>query len=380
MPDVQWIRSQFPVLDEYIYMNTGSVGPIPMMSAVRLQEEAGRELQEGRILPESFKRAQALENRLREQFADAFRATPEEIALTHLTTEGVNFALWSLDWQHDDELLISDQEHPAILAPAQVLAERFGVKVIQAPVTADDERTVMEFSQRLSGKTRMVAFSHVACNTGQRLPAERLVEMAKQANVLSLVDGAQSAGALPLDLGSLGADFYAIPGQKWLCGPEDTGALFVNRRCVAQSRQSFVGYHSGIFANGYMPHQDARRFEVGSRYKPALAALSTSLHFVCSQVGISFATQRIQTLAAYARQRLASEPGVNVITPARHAGLVSFTVADLDPEQAYLQLAEQKVVIRWIKQPRCLRASLGFFNTEVEVDSLAASLASLKQR
>jgi L-cysteine/cystine lyase len=375
---IERIREQLPVTRRMAYFNTGSVGPLPVRATETIAAWVRRELDEGRIGVEAMQAANEVRARARAAVAGVIGAEPDEIALTHHTTEGINVVLWGLDWQPGDELVRTNLEHPAVFLPAFAVERRFGAKVVVADLGSGGGDVVEAFAKALSPRTRVVALSHVAYCTGAALPVAEIARLAHEQGALVLVDGAQAAGAVPVDVKSLDADFYAVPGQKWLCGPEDTGALYVRRNRLESVQQTFVGYASMAtltYGEPLIPQPDARRFEVGSRHTPSLAGQAASIEWIKEEVGFSWAYARIAHLVAVARERLGDIPGVEIISPSNAAGLLSFAVAGVDAEALSRRLNAQGIVIRWIRAPRCARASFGFFNTEEDVDRLVAAVA-----
>jgi L-cysteine/cystine lyase len=202
--------------------------------------------------------------------------------------------------------------------------------------------------------------------------------------VLSLVDAAQSVGAIALDLPASGVDFYAMSGQKWLCGPEGTGALYVRRDRLSLAAPTFVGYKSMGDAARYdytgyfMPSPDARRYELATIYRPGLKAMIANLTWLADTMGWEWIYARIARLAAYAHDALSRLPGVRVITPpGPQAGLITFTLEGYDPARVMTRLAQADIVLRFIDQPYALRISTGFYNTEGDIDRLIDALRDI---
>ena len=371
---VMRLREELPATHPVAYLNTGSVGPLPKRAVVEMTAWIERELREGRIGAAAWQAGGEVRARARAAVASVLGARVDEVALTHHTTEGLNVVIWGLDWRPGDEIVTTNLEHPAVFVPALTAARRFGAKVITVDLGLGEGDAISAIADALTPRTRLVALSHVAYCTGALLPVAEIAKVAHRHGALLAVDGAQSAGATAVDVAALEADFYAVPGQKWLCGPEDTGALIVRRERLEALAQTFVGYSSMArqeLGAPLVPHPDARRFEVGSRHAPSLACQAASVEWFRDEVGVDWAQARIDELMALARQALAAIPGVTILTPSRCAGLLCFTVAGVDPDVLVPRFAAEGVVIRSIKQPRCLRASLGFFNTEDDVRRLA---------
>ena len=208
--------------------------------------------------------------------------------------------------------------------------------------------------------------------------------MGHRHHVLSAVDAAQSAGAIPLDLPASGVDFYAMPGQKWLCGPEGVGALYVRREHLSLVSPMFVGYRSmgeaGIFdyAGYFMPAPNARRYEHATVFRPGIRAMLANLAWLEETIGWDWIHARISHLADYARQKLESLAGITVITPpGPQAGLTTFNLDGYDPARVMTKLAEEDIILRYIGQPYALRISTGFYNTKADIDGLMTALQSI---
>jgi L-cysteine/cystine lyase len=205
-------RDEFPVLERVAYLNAGTNGPLPTAAVEAAQAEAQAALREGRFRTR-FERRRAISEELRSRYAGLLGAEPEHVALTTCTTEGVARVLAGLDLGPGDEVVTSDEEHPGLLGPLAA-ARAHGVTVRAVPFA--------ELANAVTASTTLVACSHVSWLNGQIAPAA-LAEL----DVPVLYDAAQAVGAIELDVRALGAAFYAGSGQKWLCGPEGTGMLYV---------------------------------------------------------------------------------------------------------------------------------------------------------
>jgi len=213
-------RQQFPALENKAYFNFGGQGPMPTsaMDAVILAQNEiqrigpfGNEVNSWLI--EQTKAA-------RVAIATELDVPSETITLTEDVTVGCNIAMWGIEWKAGDHILLTDCEHPGIIATAQEISRRFSVEVSSCPImsTLNDGDPVAIIAENLRPTTRMVVLSHVLWNTGQVLPLEKIVETCRNNNTKLMVDAAQSVGLLPLNLTELGVDFYAFTGHKWLCG------------------------------------------------------------------------------------------------------------------------------------------------------------------
>jgi L-cysteine/cystine lyase len=378
------IRQQFPATLVQAYLNTGSAGPLSRPTAEAIERLNRRQLTEGRsnfaVYMDEYV---PMQQQLRGQFGRLFNADEDEIALTLHTTNGMNIATWGLRWQPGDEIVTDSHEHPGGLLPVYAVARRFGLTVRIAPMDLvdDDEAVIEKFHAIINSRTRLVSLSHVSWKTGAILPVAEITRIAHAHGALVVVDGAQSGGSIPIDVKALDVDYYAIPGQKWLCGPEGTGALFVRRRRLADLNPTFVGYPSMKMLDtegNFLPAAGAKRFEMGTVYWPGLAGIHASLS-LREELGNDWIAQRIQRVTAECRDMLEEVTGITVVTPINHAGLLSFTMEGVNPDEAVSQLVQQKIIIRAIHDPDMLRISTSFYNDEIDIERLRDGLEGLRR-
>jgi L-cysteine/cystine lyase len=378
------LRAQLPAVEHIAFLNTGTCGPLPTVTAEAMRQVAAQEYTEGRASIKRYMQMREDGQTVRTRFGELLHVPPESIALTGHTTEGMNIASFGFNWQPGDEVVTTSLEHEAGLYPLYFIAERYGVQIKFAQIgLGEDPLPAIEAA--LTPKTRLLSLSHVSYSSGACLPLAEIVAAAHAQGVPVLVDGAQAAGVLDLDLTALGVDFYALPGQKWLCGPEGTGALYVSPAQWENLQPTYAGFTS-------IAHQDwhggfelapaALRYESGTKYPPTITGLRASLDWFLHEVGPAWAYERIAGLAGYARQMLEELDGVRVVTPAnRMASLVNFLPVGWSPARmAGLVdvLTERGIVIRSIPHvPYCTRVSCGFYNTEAEIDALGENLRDL---
>lgn len=374
---IEKVRQSLPAVQQVIYMNTGSVGPLSRLSMQATQEAQQEELEYGRIGSQAMQRRQKTVAAARKSVAGLIKADPDEIVLTKNTTEGVNQIITGFKWKPGDEVVTTDVEHAAILLPLSVLRRRYGAVIRTAPIDGNGHAAAA-IKEQFTPRTRLVAISHVSFSTGEQLPVGDIVDAARRQGIPVLVDGAQAAGAIAVDVASLGVDFYSLPGQKWLCGPQGTGALYIRKERLDALYPAFIGYASVEAFNpseNFRYHGDARRFEVGSTNIPALAGQEASISWLTCNVGLDWIFDRTSKLAEQARRELAAVPGVAVVNPAQAAGLIIFRLEGVEPQQLVAALADQGIIIRTINELHSVRVSVGFFNTEDEVGRLVRAVA-----
>jgi L-cysteine/cystine lyase len=370
----------FPALatNDYAYLNTGSSGPPPrhVVEAMREADDlcSGPAYLEGRGL---FARQAGYASRAREAAARLVGAGPDEVALTQNTTNGMNLGVASINWREGDEVVSATTEHPGCLVPLHNLKGRFGVKVelVSPPVTPE------KIEGSLTPKTRLVALSHVDWTNGEVLSLREICTLARERGVLTLVDGAQSVGNIPVDAPAAGADMYAFTGHKWVLGPEGMGAFYVRPGLPVYSPN--VGFMSlatpaDFDANGdYEPRPDARRFEA-STMSPVLAGgFAAAAAAVYERGGAGYA--EIRRRAALLADLLSELPHVTVRSPRpARSGLVSFEVEGMAARDVAERLLEERFVLRYIPGPNnYVRASTHLFNTEEDLEALAEAVRGL---
>ena len=368
----------FPALatNDCAYLNTGSSGPPPdyVLAAMREVDDvcSGRAYLEGFGL---FVHQAETNSRARQAAARLVGA--DDVALTQNTTHGMNLGVGSIDWREGDEVVSVTTEHPGCLVPLHNLKNRFGVVVdlIPPPVTPE------KIEASLTPRTRLVALSHVDWTNGGVLPLREICAVAMERGVLTLVDGAQSVGNIPVDVPATGADMYAFTGHKWVLGPEGIGAFYV--RPGLQVYSPNVGIMSlndpSDFDNegGYGLRSDARRFEA-STMSPALAGgLAAAADAVYERGGAWF--EEIRHRADFLIDLLSELPRVTIRSPRpARSGLVSFEVEGVAAEDAVERLLEQGFILRYLPAPNSyVRASTHLFNTDEELEALAKAVRAL---
>ena len=216
------IRAALPATRAGIYLNTGTCGPIPAESAAAMRQAEDRELAVGRASRDAHEELLDRMAEARGALAAVLGTDIDGVALTHSTTDGINLALGTLDWRPGDRALTTNHEHPGVLGPLAAVRDRHGIDVRIAEIGdgGDDDRTLGALERELgTGGVRLVAISHVLWTTGAVLPVAEIVRRAHAHGAVVVLDGAQAPARSRSHVDDLGADFYAVSGQKWLLGP-----------------------------------------------------------------------------------------------------------------------------------------------------------------
>ena len=381
MPDsekVAAIRQLLPATGAGIFLNAGTCGPLPSETLRAMDEQAASELAVGRARIDQFVAFLDRMAEARSAIAAALVAGPDDIALTHSTTDGINLVLSSLPWAAGDRVITTSHEHPGLLGPLQSLRDRLGVVIEKVDIGdgGDPELVLAGVRHALERPARAVVLSHVLWTTGAVLPVGRIGTLAREAGAVSIIDGAQSAGAIPVMLDEMDVDAYAVPGQKWLLGPEGMGALWVRRAfadATIPATSGYLAYSSFDMQAGGVLRPGARRFEATGFHRPSVIGLARSVGWLTMYVGLPWAMERAARLAAASYARLAAIPGVEMVTPREHGGtLVAFRIAGWTAARSVAELGPRVfAIIRDLPPIDAVRISVGFWNTEEELERFA---------
>lgn len=359
--DPQTFRARFPVLERLSYLNAGTEGPIPAAAVDAVRRRIEEEAEGGRCGRPYFEALMDLAARARAGYATALGCDPSDVALTGSTTDGVNTVIAGLDLRSGDEIVTSDQEHPGLLAPLGRAHRRHGVKIRVVPFA--------ELPGGVTSATRLIACSHVSWVGGEVADVPALVAT----GVPVLLDAAQALGAVPINVRELGCDYYAGSGQKWLCGPEGSGALFVRPDRLDDLLVPWPGYGSVADPMNALEFEQAEGvkrldhgFPAGLRNAWATASLG-----VFEDAGWDWVYERAASLAAMLADRL-RERGLTV-WPRGRSTLVSWAAEDADAEVA--RLAGEGVIVRSIPAFGVVRASVGAWSSEEELERLVELVA-----
>ena len=378
------LRAAIPALAGSIYLNTGTFGPMPTPVADEIRRAYGEIERQGTFSPSIFWQME-LEGfeAVRQQVAALLHADPAEIALTRNVTDGINIVLHGLDWQPGDQVILTDHEHPSGTVPWLALAERAGVELRWLELVDNADEITARFEALLTPRTRLAQLSHVSCLTGLRLPIERLCRLARQAGVLTLVDGAHAEGQFAVDVRALDCDFYAACGHKWLLGPQGVGMLYLRRQHVQRLRPIWLGWDVAQPFNraerSYLLQDTAARFEQSTRAWPLYLAFSKAIQFV-EGAGLAAIETRVQGLRRDFVGQLQTISGVTLLSPLDSAlgtGLVTLRVDGWRYDALQQRLWEQHhVITNVIREFNALRFSLAFFTSSSELDIALDAVAA----
>ena len=354
-------RAAFPVLERVAYLNAGSVGPIARatVEAMAVQEQA--DLEQGRGGMAYIRGMLDSRDRVRAQIAVLIGAEAQNVALAYSTSNACNIVLAGLDLGPEDEVVTTDVEHFGLLGPLHASGARVRVAAVR---DLPAEQALDAILAEVGPRTRLLALSHVAWTTGNVLP---VAELKARTGLPVLVDGAQSVGAIPVDVGDF--DFYSVSGQKWLCGPDATGGLYVadpkRLRVALPTYFSQTAYEPD---GRFEPKEGAARFNSGAIPRPSLAGLEAAL-----AGAPDWRFERARQTAEDCRERLAERH--EVVTEPGQATLVTFRPGG-DAAEIAARLYDRGVVVRDMPHTPWLRVSVGYWTSEGDIGRLLDGLAA----
>jgi L-cysteine/cystine lyase len=358
--DFATLRAEFPVLRQLAYLNAGTCGPLPRSANMAVGEMLALATEQGRSTA-YFEAMLDRRARLRDAYAALLHASSDDIALTTCTSEGIVRVLGALDLQPGDEVLTSDEEHPGLQGPLAAARDQHGIVVRAVPFA--------QIADAVGPHTRLVACSHVSWVNGRVVSGLNGLDD----DVPVLLDGAQGVGAVAIDVATLGCAFYAGSGQKWLCGPVGSGMLWIDPRWgdrVPSPGPTYMNLENPGAGLDAVPRATAARHDASAQSAETYAAALASLD-VLGGAGWDAVHERAATLAAQLADAL-TERGREV-APRDRTTLVSWQ--DDDPPAARARLAEAGVIIRDLPGTGLLRASVGAWNDDSDLDRLLSALS-----
>jgi selenocysteine lyase/cysteine desulfurase len=352
--DAAALRAEFPILARIAYLNAGTDGPVPAAAVEAARAALDSQLGDGRY-GQHFETRRGLMEELRAAYARVLGCAPADVALKTSTSEGLGSVLAGLDLGPGCEIVTSDTEHPGLIGPL-LAARRRGVKVTAVPLA--------DVADAVTPTTTLVACSHVSWVNGELAPAA-LAEL----DIPVIFDGAQGAGAIPLDVQALRCSAYAAAGQKWLCGADGTGLLYVSpelRERVLPLAPSYVSFED---VTTEVLHADARRYDTPSLSREAVAFTLASTQLL-ERYGLAAVHARGSELAGRFAQAL-TDTG-RVVAKRDSTTLVAWE--DPDPPATAERLAAAGVVGRHLPGTPYVRVSVGAWNDERDLDRLLEAL------
>lgn len=369
MLDPAAARAEFPIVEERVFLNSAALGPIPRRSAGRMTEAVTSYLG---LHCESWK---PYGERVRAMSARLVNARPDQVAFVKNTSEGMSIAANGLDWQPGDNVIVPASDFPSVLFPWLNLVDR-GLDVRRVPAAAG-RLPVDALRSAVDSRTRAIALSSVQFGSGFRCDLAGIGQLCRDRDLLFIVDGIQSLGALRTDMAACGIDVLTADAHKWLLGPQGIGIFVCSDRALKRLRVSTVGWLSMrepfAFDYRFELHPDARRFEPGSENTVGIFGLGGTLELI-EEFGIAAIERRILDLTDAVCERLPGK-GYRILSPrgaAERSGIVIFDSAVHRSEALFERLTAAGIVVA----PRGggIRVSPHYFNTGEELEQLVDTL------
>ncbi|HEV8338996.1 MAG TPA: aminotransferase class V-fold PLP-dependent enzyme [bacterium] len=369
-------REPFLLRPDVVFLNHGSFGACPR-PVFDVYQQWQREL-EGQPVEFLGRRFAGMMAEARAALGGYVGADPEDLVYVPNATTGINIVARSLPLAAGDEVLSTDQEYGAAERTWRFVCERRGARFIQvalpAPAGTPEQITDALWAQ-VTSRTRVVFLSHVTSPTALILPVAQLVGRAREAGIVTVIDGAHAAGQLPLDLDALGADFYAANCHKWMCAPKGSGFLWARREKQSLLAPLVVSWG---WPEGFIKEQEWQ----GTRDPAAFLATPAAIEFLRSPAW-SGVRERCHALAAEGRAGLLALGGGPALSPdgaGWYAQMVSVPLPLADGEEAQRRLREEFAieipVVAW-RHVQLMRISVQGYNTKGDIEALLAATARL---
>jgi isopenicillin-N epimerase len=374
----QMVKRQFPLDENLIYLNAANVCPAsrPVMDR---HFEYLRDFHSNPSFQNRDKYV-AMRESLRGKVARMLRVSTDEIAVTRNTSEGSNIIVKGVDLKPGDEVLVTNHNHPSNNDSWKVRARREGfvVKSLPVPVPARSvNELVSAFEAAITPRTRVIAITHLTSTTGILYPAREIAALARKRGIYMHLDGAQTFGALDVNLQEIGCDSYSTSAHKWLMGPLEAGLLYVRAERIPQIWPSIV-------TAGWSDHlKGARKFEVfGQRDDPRVVALESAIDFV-NLIGAAAVEERMRALAGRFKSQLREIPAVEMKTnlePELSGGVIKFSLKGVRTSEAYNKLWERHriaIAMTASGDSEGLRISPHIYNSMEEMERAAQAVKEL---
>jgi L-cysteine/cystine lyase len=354
-------RAAFPVLERLAYLNAGTNGPLARETVEAMVAQELVDLAEGRCGADYYARVRELRDRVRTKVAGLISVPAGNVALTTSTTNGCNIVLAGLGLGPDDEVVTTDEEHFGLLGPLHTAGVKVRVAATRGLAGPDALQRLLD---AVGPRTQLLALSHVSWVTGNVLP---IADLKCETGLPILVDGAQSGGAIEVD--ATPYDYYTVSGQKWPCGPDSTGALYVREPDSLQvSAPTYLSQERFDPDGAFEPKAGAERFDAGFLGATLMVGLEAAL-----DGAPDWRFERARDTAERCRELLAER--WEVVTAPGQSTLVAFR-PNGDSERTVERLAEQGVVVREIPGSGLVRVCVGYWTSDDDLKRLMDGLES----
>ncbi|MBN2488783.1 MAG: cysteine desulfurase [Methanosarcinaceae archaeon] len=388
MYDVLAVREDFPVLREVIYLDSAATTQTPVQVVAAMNDYfykyAGNH---GRGAHRLAREATNHYEDARENVAKFLNVDPTKTIFTKNATESINMVAHGLEWTSGDHIVTTLIEHHSNLLP-WIRLRKLGVEVTIIEPDTNGMIVPKDVENAMTDRTCLVAVTHVSNVLGSITDVSKITKIAHRGGSKILVDGSQSAGHMPVDVGALDCDFFATPGHKGLLGPQGTGVLYVREPDILEPTYLGGGTVHAVTTNGFELEPSPARFEAGTPNLPGVIGLGRAVEYV-QEIGTEDIERHETSLARDAASRLEELPSVEVYGPAKRAAVVPFNVVGLNPHDVAMILDEtKKICVRsgyhcampslgFLGVEGAVRASFGLYSTQEEVDIFIDTVAQI---
>lgn len=378
------LRWQFLIPEDQAFFNTGTLGASPRVVVDAVAEHLRYVEESVALWDYSADRPERLagyrpEKGLRQKIADFVHCDMDEIGLTVNATMAMNLVANGVELQAGDEVLITDKEHPGGRSGWDVRQKRHGVVVREVPVPTtvkEPAEIVRAFAAAMTPKTKVIAVPHITSGQGIILPVQQLCALARERNVLSVIDGAQAVGQLHVNVRTLGCDAYFSSPHKWLLAPKGNGFLYVRRNVqdriwATLASSQWNNYKDGMF----------RLMQYGTMNQSLLRGMEAALDFM-DRIGRDRVEERVRFLGTYLRQGLAKVPGAAIVTPLHpelSAAITTWGLQGLTGRQLQDELWNRRKIRVRASGDTAVRQSCHIYNNVAELDATIAVATELRK-
>ena len=363
------LRSLFPVVNQYIYLNHSGTGPMSIRVQKAMEDEIHDVVNQGAAgLPKWYRQCQ----NFKEKFADFIGAEADEIALTLNTSEGINIVAQGMEWEPGDNVVLPDTEYPANVYPWMNLSDQ-QVEVRRVP-SLEGRYPLEQMEKYIDNRTRVVAVSHVQFSSGYRMDLAQLGNFCRERNIYFVVDAIQSLGVFPVDVKEMKIDFLSTSTYKWMLGPQGVGVFFIDRSRLNSIKPRWVGAESVVNPKDYLDYNltfdpSAKRFEPGTYSTVGVAGAYAALELIL-ELGLDFIQERIFGLTdlIYTETK---KKGWEVYSPweqNERSGIISISKPGIDPEKIR-QLLLKNSILTVVRAGR-LRLAPHHYNSPEEISKV----------
>jgi len=376
LPDDYWdrVRDLYPLQRTRAYLNTGGLGPAPF-PVLHTVEQSTMALQT------TSEHGHRSLGQVREAIAPFFGASSDEIAFTRNTTEGTSIICSGLELARGDEVIFETHAHPggAFMWLSRAKREGIVVKTFE-PDPTRSAGNLERIEALITPRTKVIEVSHITAPTGILMPVKEIAELARDRGIWFHIDGAQSAGQVPIDLHAIGCESYATSGHKWMGAPHGTGFLYVRKDRLDDVWPTEVGSYSGEPVTGFQGYTytpSAVRYEPGTRNSSLVLGLGAAVSFL-DAIGMERVAARAKELGLYLHRQLEAIDGVEVLTPsdpAMHVGMTTLRTERVPYDVLYSAYSAAQMRCRIVTEQglNAVRVSTHIFNNEAECDRVVAA-------